>query len=88
MRMAQRRCSFGSMIVRFGSANDIVGEVIMDVVATGESCRTVSVDWPWPRVPDDFANNISDCDVLQLAEQKQGCRTSPSVSNLRKSHDR
>ena len=31
----------------------------MDVVATGESCCTASVDWPWPRVPDDFANNIS-----------------------------
>ncbi len=56
-------------VVRGGATTDIVGEVIMDVVATGESCRTVSVDWPWPRVPDDFANNINNFDALQEAWQ-------------------
>jgi len=37
---------------------DIVGEVAMGVVTTGESCRAVSVDRPWTRVLNHFANNI------------------------------
>ncbi len=35
----------------------------MGVVATGKSCRTVSVDSPWTRVLNHFANNITSCDV-------------------------
>ena len=38
----------------------------MGVVATGESCRMVSVDRPRTRVLDHFATTISTCDALHL----------------------
>ena len=52
------------MRLTFPAPGDIVGEVTMGVIATGESRRTVSVDRPWTGVLDHFANNINECDVL------------------------
>lgn len=36
----------------------------MGAVATGESCRTVSVDRSWMQVQSDFANTINNFDAL------------------------
>ena len=50
-----------------GPSFDNGGEVTMGVVATGESYRTVSVDWPWTRVLNHFATKIILCGTTRAS---------------------
>jgi len=73
--MAHLLCGFCSMIVRFfaclscafGSANDIVGEVVRHPRPRPVHAHCTTAFTRSDDIHDDFANNISECDVLHLS---------------------